>query len=63
MFAQSETRVKPGKPSKVTSRMLSLDSPVELSGQSRNASSNPIHSRDEVRKRVTQSARLERGHY
>lgn len=61
MFAQSETSVKPGKPFKVTSRMLSQDSPVgpkKLSGQSRNASSNPIQGRDEVRKRVTQPARL-----
>ena len=49
MFAQSETSVKPGKPFKVTSRMLSQDSsvgPKKLSGQSRNASSNPIQSRD-----------------
>ena len=62
MFAQSETSVKPGKPFKVTSRMRSQDSPVgpkKLSGQSRNASSNPIQSRDEVRKESRSQRALE----
>jgi hypothetical protein len=59
MFAQSETLVKPGKPFKVTSRTPSQELPVDpkkLSGQSRNASSNPIQSRDEVKKSHTAGA-------